>query len=89
MLRTLKSNSPFGAPRDDNARAGCGNRAKSNFLPMEFPTNLTGRVKSPIHEESWRPALTLEPEGTPRTSSHAHPWMADTFFLHRFRYAAR
>jgi hypothetical protein len=34
VLRTLKSNSPFSAPRDDTARAGCGNRAKSNFLPL-------------------------------------------------------
>ena len=35
MFRTLKSNSPFSAPRDDTARAGCGNRAKINFLPFE------------------------------------------------------
>ncbi len=32
MLRTLKSNSPFSAPRDDTVRSGCGNREKSNFL---------------------------------------------------------
>jgi hypothetical protein len=31
MLQTLKSNSPFSAPRDDTARAGYGNRAKSKF----------------------------------------------------------
>jgi len=30
MLRTLKSNSPFSAPRDDTARASCGNEAKGN-----------------------------------------------------------
>jgi hypothetical protein len=39
MFWTLKSNSPFSAPRDDAARAGCGNRAKSNFLarPATMP----------------------------------------------------
>ncbi len=32
MFRTLTSNSPFSAPRDDTARASFGNGAKSNFL---------------------------------------------------------
>jgi hypothetical protein len=38
MLRTLKSNSPFSAPRDDTARASCGNRGKSkiNFHIIHF-----------------------------------------------------
>jgi hypothetical protein len=26
----------FSAPRDDTARAGCGNRAKSNFLLIQY-----------------------------------------------------
>ncbi len=30
----LDSNPPFSAPRDDTLSAGCGNRAKSNFLPI-------------------------------------------------------
>jgi hypothetical protein len=34
MFRTLKSNSPFSAPRDDTARASCGNGAKSDFLSL-------------------------------------------------------
>jgi hypothetical protein len=34
MFRTLKSNSPFSAPRDDTARAGCGNRGKSKILSI-------------------------------------------------------
>ena len=29
MFRTLKSNSPFSAPRDDTARASCGNGPKA------------------------------------------------------------
>jgi hypothetical protein len=37
MFRTLKSNSPFSAPRDDTARASCGNGAKSDFLSLEVP----------------------------------------------------
>jgi hypothetical protein len=32
MFQTLKSNSPFSAPRDDTARASCGNVSKSDFL---------------------------------------------------------
>jgi AraC-like DNA-binding protein len=36
MFRTLKSNSPFSAPRDDTARASCRNEAKSDFLSLEL-----------------------------------------------------
>ena len=32
MFRTLKSNSPFSAPRDNAARASCGNGAKRKLL---------------------------------------------------------
>ena len=32
MFQTLKSNSPFSAPRDDTARASCGNGAKRKLL---------------------------------------------------------
>jgi hypothetical protein len=35
MFRTLKSNSPFSAPRDDTARASCGNGAKANSYHFE------------------------------------------------------
>ena len=35
MLRNLKSNTPFSAPRDDTARAFYGNRAKSNFYQFK------------------------------------------------------
>ncbi len=35
MFQTLKSNSPFSAPRDDTARASCGNGAKSIFLSLK------------------------------------------------------
>gem|GEM_PF-3229984 len=41
MFPTLKSNSPFSAPRDDTARASCGNGAKANAtkcLANSFPT---------------------------------------------------
>jgi hypothetical protein len=34
MVPTLKSNSPFSAPRDDTARASCRNGAKSIFLSL-------------------------------------------------------
>jgi len=38
MFRTLKSNSPFSAPRDDTARASCGNGPKAisyhSLLPV-------------------------------------------------------
>jgi hypothetical protein len=36
MFRTLKSNSPFSAPRDDTARASCGNGAKRKILSFEM-----------------------------------------------------
>ncbi len=36
MFWTLKSSSPFSAPRDDTARAGCGNGAKSEFLSFHL-----------------------------------------------------
>ena len=36
MFRTLKSNSPFSAPRDDTARASCGNGAKANSYHYHF-----------------------------------------------------
>jgi hypothetical protein len=46
MFWTLKSNSPFSAPRDDTARAVCGNGAKSEFLlfekPLERPATTPG-----------------------------------------------
>ncbi len=32
MFQTLKSNSPLSAPRDDTARATCGNGAKRKLL---------------------------------------------------------
>jgi hypothetical protein len=32
MFRTLKSNSPISAPRDDTVRAICRNGAKSDFI---------------------------------------------------------
>ena len=38
MFRTLKSNSPFSAPRDDTARASCGNGAKRKLLSFTFRT---------------------------------------------------
>jgi hypothetical protein len=35
MFRALQSNSPLSAPRDDTARAVCGNGAKSEFLSFQ------------------------------------------------------
>jgi hypothetical protein len=35
MFQTLTSNSPFSAPRDDTARARCGNGTKSDFLSLK------------------------------------------------------
>jgi hypothetical protein len=32
MFQTFKSNSPFSAPREDTARASCGNGAKRKLL---------------------------------------------------------
>ena len=34
IFQTLKSNSPFSAPRDDTARASCGNGPKSILLSL-------------------------------------------------------
>jgi hypothetical protein len=67
ILHTLKSNSPFSAPRDDTARASRGNRAKSNFyqLPIHpWPLILGYRALLPLepHEktEHWlREAVNL------------------------------
>jgi hypothetical protein len=47
MFRTLKSNSPFSAPRDDTARASCGNGAKANSYhsPCGSPGRRRGRIR--------------------------------------------
>ncbi len=67
MFRTLKSNSPLSAPRDDTALAVYGNRAKSDFLPI-FPTQLA-RESEPAHGP---PADQRGLGGN--TSSHASTW---------------
>ena len=38
LFQTLKSNSPFSAPRDDTARASCGNGAKRKLLSFFVST---------------------------------------------------
>ena len=43
MFRTLKSNSPFSAPRDDTARASCGNGAKRKLLSFAVDVSLCRR----------------------------------------------
>ena len=35
MFRTLKSNFPFSAPRDNTARASCGNGAEANSIILK------------------------------------------------------
>jgi hypothetical protein len=51
MLQTMKSNSPFSAPRDDTARAGCGNRAKSKFYQCTL--GITALVCATAANEQW------------------------------------
>jgi hypothetical protein len=55
MLRTLKSNPPFGASRDDTARASCGNETKGIFLPL---------TRSAIWSKKVRALNTLEQDAT-------------------------
>jgi hypothetical protein len=58
MFRTLTSNSPFSAPRDDTARASFGNGAKSNFLSSAAAS--VGRITSAKWSSMAVPASILE-----------------------------
>ena len=49
MFRTLTSNSPFSAPRDDTARASCGNGAKANSYHFQFVDTRAGREGRQVH----------------------------------------
>jgi hypothetical protein len=60
MFRTLTSNSPFSAPRDDTARASCGNGAKSDFL------SLTERKAISYHCPMYRTLTSNSPFSAPR-----------------------
>jgi hypothetical protein len=50
MFRTLKSNSPFSAPRDDTARASCGNGAKRKISSLKQNKNKM-KDKTPSQQE--------------------------------------
>ncbi len=55
MFRTLKSNSPFSAPRDDTARASCGNGAKANSYHL---FDLTTDMNCQLDLSSSNPDIT-------------------------------